>query len=475
METQAEEQPASSNSEEAREHSGEQDSKRARLALQHRHVPMLLQRSLDKLKERTVPVNGGRCAAYCNWWREQSRSSSQDSVHLFPVQLIGDDLNPEQLTRLSYSDFAFCSKWGEVLLKDHDWQESTLRAISPVFTEPNIVFHSVEGVLGGEIKLCAANIEAILVFANATRFECLEEACATYLCEASGKMEPEGLSCLMRLGDRLNLYKLLDSIAWKLARRCWLPYMDNLTLAVRYLHKTKRDMKALLHHPRRGAYTELQVLGLLEAASIPEDVIVDVLDLELMGLAELNVLLGILAKCGHSTHNVLLRKAVTQQQLLFQGLTSEHHLLDWQQTSIAENIMLPDSGKPNIQVLLPGSELKLVLQWHREGNGSHSVGVYVAQRGRSTGRNSSGSSNFTMFALRTNTPRLLLPYHYCHGGFFSTPNHSKLGAAKGWARYMNDLSQYYPADFQGPFIIGVRWSRPLTIDEPEWSEDSDSD
>ena len=87
-------------------------------------------------------------------------------------------------------------------------------------------------------------------------------------------------------------------------------------------YKTKRDVKALLHIPDRGAFSELEVLELLELARIPDSDILDMLELELMGPAEINVLVAILVDQEHADRTKLLRKTVRHQ---LHGVVEQYH------------------------------------------------------------------------------------------------------------------------------------------------------
>jgi hypothetical protein len=70
-------------------------------------------------------------------------------------------------------------------------------------------------------------------------------------------------------------------------------------------------MRELLHHAKRGALSELQVLELSESCGMTEADIADVLDVHIMQPAELHVLLEILSD-ERRTSLLLLRKAVSQ-------------------------------------------------------------------------------------------------------------------------------------------------------------------
>ena len=62
-----------------------------------------------------------------------------------------------------------CSKWGHKLVDDRDDTSQFLVAVLPVLTAPEIVQQCVAGMLSGYIFLSAANIEPVLVLANAVR------------------------------------------------------------------------------------------------------------------------------------------------------------------------------------------------------------------------------------------------------------------------------------------------------------------
>lgn len=78
-----------------------------------------------------------------------------------------------------------------------------------------------------------------------------------------------------------------------------------------YKHRQDKCSE-LLHHAQRGAYSELQVLQLLESMSCEEDGIAAVVQVDILQPAELQILLAVLMNAEHSTPSKLLHKAVQQ-------------------------------------------------------------------------------------------------------------------------------------------------------------------
>ena len=83
----------------------------------------------------------------------------------------------------------------------------------------------------------------------------------------------------MELGDHLGLTALVDSAAEELIQRSWLDHMPQLKqlLQLPYFIQNLERVNKLLHHAKRGAYTELQVLDLLELSELLDDDIAAVL------------------------------------------------------------------------------------------------------------------------------------------------------------------------------------------------------
>ena len=86
---------------------------------------------------------------------------------------------------------------------------------------------------------------------------------------------------------------------------------DGIQMPVYQQHQQK--LIELLHLPQRGAYSELQVLQLLEHLSYSEADIAAVVQVDIMQPTELHVLMGILVNPDHGKPSMLLHKAVQQR------------------------------------------------------------------------------------------------------------------------------------------------------------------
>ena len=171
-------------------------------------------------------------------------------------------------------------------------------------------------------------------------------------------MSSYALLCIAELGDHLGLTALLDSAAEELIQRSWLDHMSHLKqlLQLPYFTQNLERINKLLHHSKRGAYTELQVLELLELSELPEDDIAAVLSIPTMQPAEVHTLLGILTSGRHASV-VLLHKAVTQHLKLPASCPGPPMTTG---IFIVNNIMLPDPDEAEILcTALPRSQLSL--------------------------------------------------------------------------------------------------------------------
>ncbi len=127
-------------------------------------------------------------------------------------------------------------------------------------------------------------------------------------------MTDKALVCFARLGDHLGLSAIVTAAAKELVKLPWHNNLYRLAVFLQmpvYKHKQEKLIE-LLHHPQRGAYSELQVLQLLESLSYDDADIAAVVQLDIMQPAELKVLLGILVSVEHSAQGMLLHKAVQQ-------------------------------------------------------------------------------------------------------------------------------------------------------------------
>ncbi len=151
-------------------------------------------------------------------------------------------------------------------------------------------------------------------------------------------MRSDALLCLAKLADHLGLSSLLETTADALIKLPWeenMLHLDKLLQMSSYKRDTDRRDK-LLHHPQRGAYTELQLLGLDTHCSKCASAI----DLESLQPSELHALLGVFAdETWDSDSEVLLRPAL-KQQMVPEALRSK---VDWTKfVRIIHNIMLPE-------------------------------------------------------------------------------------------------------------------------------------
>ena len=62
-----------------------------------------------------------------------------------------------------------CSEWGCNRVIQHAFKDQPLQLLSLVLTAPHIMHQAVAGMLYGQLTLSAANVESVLVLANAIR------------------------------------------------------------------------------------------------------------------------------------------------------------------------------------------------------------------------------------------------------------------------------------------------------------------
>ena len=195
------------------------------------------------------------------------------------------------------------------------------------------------------------------------QFESLESACLQFISQGIHQMTPDALLMVAVLGDHLGLTSIVNIAAEELIQTSWITHIYYMKLLVQlpYFNQNLDRINKLLHHAKRGAYTELQVLGLLELCKLPEDDIAAVLSIPTMQPAEVHILLGILTT-GRHLPSVLLHKAVTQHlkppaSCPGPAMTSG--------TFIVNNVMLPNPDEAQTSYTAsPGSQLKLVVRRH---------------------------------------------------------------------------------------------------------------
>ena len=145
------------------------------------------------------------------------------------------------------------------------------------------------------------------------QFVSLETACANYLGVQAQKMKGDALLCLAKLADHLGLSSLVETAAEALIKLPWeknILRLNELLQMTLYKREADRHDK-LLHHPQRGAYTELQLLDLLKAANTFWSDCASVIDLESLQPSELHALLGVFSdEEWDSDFEALLRSAL---------------------------------------------------------------------------------------------------------------------------------------------------------------------
>ena len=177
-------------------------------------------------------------------------------------------------------------------------------------------------------------------------------------------MTGKALCCLARLGDHLGLPTLYDTAAEHLIQRPWEENMISLCdlLEVPIFRQIK--VRELLHHAKRGALSELQVLELSESCGITEVDIADVLDVNTMQPAELHVLLEILID-ERRTSLLLLRKAVSQHVNPTVQTTVD---TDGVHNQIMRGIRMPCQDEKSLFTAVPNSRLRLLVEKSSKGD-----------------------------------------------------------------------------------------------------------
>ena len=171
-------------------------------------------------------------------------------------------------------------------------------------------------------------------------------------------MTANALLCIVSFGDHLGLTALMDSASEELIQRSWLDHMPHLKqlLQLPYFIQNLERVNKLLHHAKRGAYTELQVLELLEFCELPENDFAAILSIATIQPAEVHTLLGTLTNGRHSSTG-LLHKAVTQHLKLPASCPIPTMSTG---TFIVNNVMMPSPDEARTSYAAsPGSQLTL--------------------------------------------------------------------------------------------------------------------
>ena len=196
------------------------------------------------------------------------------------------------------------------------------------------------------------------------QFESLEATCIDYLCGQAQHMDADLLLCLAQLADHLGLSSLLDTAAEFLIALPWYKNMSKLnSLLTLPVYTTDNDRRnRLLHHPSRGAYTELQVLAVLEKIGVDRAECAPALELHKLQPAELQ---GLFAALVNRKTSGQLMIAAAQQQLVPEVLRTS---VDWTRNVwIVHNIMMPSPGQ-TFSFVLRECGLELIVRNKVNGN-----------------------------------------------------------------------------------------------------------
>ena len=152
------------------------------------------------------------------------------------------------------------------------------------------------------------------------QIEPLEKACLQYLVNKLQYMTFGEAFDVALLADHLGLSTLLEEAATELVQWLWcdehLDIMCKLGVLLQ-MAPYKQDAgkrSNLLHHPKRGAFTELQVLELLDRMGCHEDEILSTLQMEGLQPDELNALLAAIVSRPKESSQLL--RAAVQQHLV---------------------------------------------------------------------------------------------------------------------------------------------------------------
>lgn len=173
-------------------------------------------------------------------------------------------------------------------------------------------------------------------------------------------MEAVGLLCLAQLADHLGLLSLLSIAASQLIALPWhknmLMLSALLSLSANATDTNKRN--TLLHHPRRGACTELQVLAVLEDMGIPRADCASAIEVQRLQPAELQALFAMLANSEEDSGS--LYRTAAQQLLVPETLQPT---AGWTKTvRVVHNVMLPDAGPKKQYFALPECKLRICVK-----------------------------------------------------------------------------------------------------------------
>ncbi len=198
----------------------------------------------------------------------------------------------------------------------------------------------------------------------------MEKACQDFFVFKALQLadrESEIWEAVAQLGSHVGLVPITELAAERIVERPWedrVQILKEVLKQPRYL-QDKARMNKLLHHAKRGAYTELQVLEVLDSMDMPEAFIADMLNVDMMQKEELHALLSILLSSDRQ-HGVLLRQAL-EQYMLPECLLKRRYLTC--NTRFLHNVML--TGEDQVFPLPESPFIVHILETEQNGMQSH--------------------------------------------------------------------------------------------------------
>lgn len=192
------------------------------------------------------------------------------------------------------------------------------------------------------------------------QFVSLEMTCEEYLKHHAEHMRAHELLRLAQLADHLGLPTVLDTAANRLIRLPWHNNMQILStlLSLSAFARDTDKRNTLLHHPERGACTELQVLAVLEDMSISRADCAPSLEMYRLQPAELQALFALLANSEEDSGS--LYRAAAQQLLIPENLRPS---TGWTKNArVLHNMMMPVEGSKKQYFALPGCNFRLCVR-----------------------------------------------------------------------------------------------------------------
>ncbi len=324
-----------------------------------------------------------------------------------------------------------------------------------------------------------------------------------------------------KLADHLGLTSLCKFAAEAIVQRPWEHGLSDL-MAVHLLtpyEDNEQQWCELLHHPKRGAYTELQLLDFLKEYHICEQTIAGFLQMDQMHSSELKALLLILSSSDPqwtcpwhqgpltvhrttsgsrkgrgqfidgslcATPGRLLQKAVQQS---FRPAVTQPSTAIEQHTQLFPSVMLPADGQDKTLDLDLSDvhKMKLVIQCRNvseEGRHRSSCkiftikpGTFVPMIGHSCSCNLTYSAGLLFagvpsYGLFIVPPTDVKVARFMQSfAFFSVHEQSpyvrfctkcdpitfKVGEGLGHGEFFDCVRTAYPEGYTGPFTVGVWW------------------